>query len=118
MRERYDPNKPVCENQDDFNEAVRKAIKYNNKESMKKAQPWLYVYVVLWMIFLVWGVILAMQIPAGQTRLIHLVFAIVFSPVYVLSYYLGMFMQKPMSVMGFRSAGFGCGMNPSVVTDY
>lgn len=89
IEEKYDPSKPVCDNQDDFNQAVRKALKNNYKEEMKKVRPWIFVYMVLWLIFFVWAVLLAMQIPAGPERVEHLVFAMVFSPIYVLAYYLG-----------------------------
>ena len=85
----------VCQNQDTFNVALRKAIKENEKENMKKAKPWIYVYIVLWAIFLVWGVMLAMQISDQSERIEHIVFAIVFGPVYVLSYYLGLSGNKP-----------------------
>lgn len=87
--EYYDPNKPVCDNQSDFNHAFRKALKHNNKENLKKARPWMYVYMVLWLIFLVWALMLAIQVPAGPERVEHLVFALVFGPAYVLAYYLG-----------------------------
>lgn len=79
----------VCNNQDAFNQAFRSALKYNNKENMKKARPWMYVYLVLWLLFFVWGVMLAIQVPSGPERVEHLVFAIVFGPVYVLAYYIG-----------------------------
>lgn len=88
-------NTSVCANQDDFNVAFRKAIKHNNKENIKKAKPWIYVYLTLWTIFFVWAILLAMQVPTGPQRVQHLVFAIVFGPVYVLSYYLGA--QQQMS---------------------
>lgn len=102
MEENYDPSKPVCDNQSDFNIAVRKALKYNMKEDMKKAKPWIYVYMVLWAIFFVWAVIIAMKVaPAGAERTEHLVFAMVFSPIYVIAYYLGM--------MG-NNIGMGFGM--------
>lgn len=100
MMENYDPNKPVCDNQDDFNMAFRKAVKYTNKKNMKEAQPWLIVYAVLWLIFLFWGVMLAMKIPSGPERVEHIVFAIVFGPAYVLAYYLSA-MGKG-GTMGFR----------------
>ena len=106
-QENYDPNKPVCDNQDDFNHAFRKAIKYNNQENMNKAKPWVYVYLVLWMIFFVWAVLLAMQVAPGPERVEHIVFAMVFSPVYVLAYYLGAMgsYKSGMSTMGM---GGGC----------
>ena len=101
MAEFYDPNKPVCDNQDDFNMAFRKAVKYNNKENIKKSKPWMYVYLVLWLIFFLWAIILALQVPEGSDRVKHLVFAIVFSPVYVLSYYLNALMGSKSVVMSF-----------------
>jgi len=78
-----------CTNQDNFNKSFRKAIKYNNKENIRKAKPWIYVSLVLWLIFFIWAVLLAMQVPQGPDRVTHLTFAIVFSPAYVLSFYLG-----------------------------
>lgn len=100
--EYYDPNKPVCDNQDDFNHAFRKAIKNNNQENMEKARPWLYVYMVLWMIFLIWALLLAMKVPAGQERVLHVFFALVASPAYVLAYYLGALGGMTAAPMGFR----------------
>lgn len=96
-KEYYDPNKPVCNNQDDFNQAFRKAIKYDNKETMKKAKPWAFVYMVLWFIFIVWALLLAMKVPAGPERIEHLVFAMVFGPAYVLAHYLGSMGNKSAS---------------------
>lgn len=96
----YDPNQPVCNNQDDFNIAIRKAVKYDLQQTEKKAKPFMYVSAALMFIFIVWAMLLAMQIPRGPERISHLVFAIVFSPVYVIGYYLGM--------MG-SGAKMGCG---------
>jgi len=90
----------VCDSQDDFNVAFKKALKQNNKDAMKKAQPWIYVYTTIWMIFFVWALVLAMQISPGPNRLLHLVLAMVFSPVYVISYYLGI-LQSDKVAMGF-----------------
>lgn len=104
MNEGYDPNSSVCDNQDDFNIAFRKAIKYTNKEDVKKMGNWVYVYVILWAIFFVWAIILAMK-TRGNVRTIHLIFAIIASPVYVLAYYLNM-LSSPggiaMSMCGGR----------------
>jgi len=98
--EPYDPNDPVCQNQDDFNMAFRKAVKYNNKKAMKDNRPWIIVYAVLWLVFLIWGVLLAMQLPPGPERTEHLLFALVFGPAYVLAYYLGV-MGGGKSRMGY-----------------
>jgi succinate-acetate transporter protein len=88
--EYYDPHKPVCDNQADFNYAFRHALKYNSEQNMKRAKPWIYVYLLLWMIFFVWAVLLAMKASTGPDRVIHLVLAVLFSPLYVLSHYLSM----------------------------
>ena len=87
-QENYDPNMPVCDNQDDFNTAFHKAVKYNNKKFMHKMKPWMYVYTVLWAIFIVWAIMLVVKMPPGPEKIVHMVFAIIFSPVYVLAYYL------------------------------
>ena len=93
-QEHYDPSKPVCDNQADFNKAFHKALEHNNRENYKKSKPWMYVSVLLWVIFFVWALMLAMKVTPGPERQVHLVFAMIFSPVYVLSYYLGMMQQE------------------------
>jgi hypothetical protein len=90
----------VCNTQDDFNIAFDKALKQNNKDAMKKARPWVYVYMTLWMIFFIWALVLAMQVAPGPNRLVHLVFAMVFSPVYVLAYYFGALGESKGVMMG------------------
>ena len=87
--ENYDPNKPVCDNQDDFNQALQAGIKYNRQENVKKMQPWMLVYSVIYLIFFIWAIILALKVPEGPDKILHLVFAILVSPVYVISYYIG-----------------------------
>jgi hypothetical protein len=110
MFENYDPSKPVCGNQDDFNMAVRAAVKYTAKENAKKSRPWAVVCAVIWLIFFLWALMLAMQLPAGPERVEHILFALLFSPAYVLAHYLGS-MSKGGASMGF--ARFGCGADSS-----
>lgn len=106
-KERYDPTKPVCGNQLDFNMAFKKAINYTNKENAKKARPWATVCAIIWLIFFFWALMLAMKIPAGPERVEHVLFALVFSPAYVLAHYLGALSKGESASMGF--ARFGCG---------
>jgi hypothetical protein len=80
----------VCDNQADFNVAFRKALEANAKHQVKKLGNWIYLYVAIWAIFFVWAIILAMKMGQGPMRVLHLVLAILFSPVYVVSYYLCM----------------------------
>jgi uncharacterized membrane protein (DUF106 family) len=81
----------VCDNQDNFNQAVQEAVKYNNNEVMKKSQPWAQICSIVWLIFFVWAVVLAMKVPVGPRRVEHIMFAILFSPAYVIAYYLAPF---------------------------
>ncbi len=90
-KENYDPAQPVCNTQDDFNQALQNAIKYNNKEAMKKAQPWAIVCLVIWFVFFVWALVLAMRLPPGKHKIEHVLFALLFSPAYVLATYLSEF---------------------------
>lgn len=98
--ENYDPNGPVCNNQADFNMAFRKALVANNKQDVKNMGGWLYVYVTLWFIFLFWAIVIAMRVSAGRERTLHLVFAIVASPAYVLAHYVGLLGKNKMGCCG------------------
>lgn len=94
----------VCANQNVFNKALYRAIKHNIREEERKARPWMMVYATIWMIFFIWAVVLAMQVNQGHERVEHLVFAMLFSPIYVLAYYIGAFGNMN------AKAGFGmCG---------
>ena len=89
--ENFDPNDPVCQNQNDFNQAFRSALKYNNKQNNKNSQPWVWVYLAMYVIFFVWAIILALTYTVpGPGRTLHVTLAMVFSPFYVLAYYFGM----------------------------
>lgn len=79
----------VCENQDKFNVAVRKAIVKNNEDAVESSKGWLFLYLLLAIVFLVWAISLAMKMPKGADKIVHLVIAMVASPVYVLAYYVG-----------------------------
>lgn len=101
LEENYDPAQPVCNNQADFSQAYKNAIKDVQNSYMEESKPWIYVYAVLWLVFFVWGLLLAMKVPDGPERTEHILFAIVFSPVYVLAHYLGKGSKAQM----------GCGPN-------
>jgi hypothetical protein len=103
VKENY-TGKDVCNSQDDFNVAMNKAIKNKTKQDIKQAGGWLYVYVLVHMIFLIWALILAMQINKGPERIIHLVFAIVFSPAYVIAHYLCFFKGGDKSSSSSKSS--------------
>jgi hypothetical protein len=83
-----DNNAPVCDNQATFNVALRKGIKYNNEKTMDDMSSMMLVYSILYLIFFVWAVMIVLKtVPKGAIRTQHLLFAMVASPVYVISYY-------------------------------
>jgi hypothetical protein len=87
--ENYDPNMPVCNNQADFNQALRQALQYNADENIREIPTSsMYIYVIVYMIFFIWALMLAVKVNSPD-RALHIALAIVFSPVYVLAYYLG-----------------------------
>jgi NO-binding membrane sensor protein with MHYT domain len=92
--EHYDPSKPVCDNQADYNRAFRAALKYNRKQNVKDAGNWVLVYLIIHVIFLFWALMLAAKVQPGPYRTMHMVFALLFSPAYVLAHYIGMLNSK------------------------
>lgn len=87
-KENYDPAEPVCQNQDDFNMAIRRAIRYNMDENAKlsvNAQIALVLYVLL----SVYAVVLASRVVEGPQRTLHLTLAMITGPVYVVGHLVG-----------------------------
>lgn len=87
--ENYDPNQPVCQNQDDYNQAFRQAIKYNYKKNMKEARPAIWVALVLYIALTLLAISLATRVPSGPERTEHMFFALVGGPLYVAAYFIG-----------------------------
>lgn len=87
-RERYDPSKPVCDNQDDFNIAVKKALKQKSEDDYNDSKTGIAVLSLLYFIFVIWALVLAMKLPSGSERTEHLIFAMFTGPVYVVAHYL------------------------------
>jgi hypothetical protein len=78
--------KTVCDTQDDFNHAFRDAIKYVEKKN--KPRLWVQIVaVVIIALFILWALMLACKVGADQ-KLLHYLLAMVFSPFYIISYYL------------------------------
>lgn len=89
-RENYDPNQHIGDmDQSDYNQALRHAIKYNNKQNMKKVRSWIWVYMTIYFIFFIWALMLAMKTPMGPERTMHITLALVFAPAYVIAHYMG-----------------------------
>jgi len=87
-RENYDPDQPVCQNQDDFNKALREAIKYNFEQNNKLTVN-TTIFLMIYLVFFVWAIMLALCVQKGPYRTMHLAIAMVFSPFYVVAHYLG-----------------------------
>ena len=88
--ERYSPDDPVCNNQADYNQAFRNALKYNYKQNIKESKPWIWVYMAMYLIFFVWALTLASKVQPGPYRTMHMMLALLFAPVYVLAHYIGL----------------------------
>jgi succinate-acetate transporter protein len=93
-QENYDPKSNVCTNQDDFNHALKSALKKIDKDNMKKEGSVMYLYLVPWLIFLLWALILAMRVPEGPNKVVHIILAVLFSPLYVIASLVGVAQQS------------------------
>ena len=80
----------LCDDQDTFNHAFYKALEHARKKDDKKVAGAVYVYMIIHMVFLIWGIMLAFQ-QSREQRVVHITLAVVFAPAYVLAYYLNMF---------------------------
>ena len=80
----------LCDNQDKFNDAFYTAVKESRKKDNKTMMKGAGVYGLLHLIFLFWGIMLALKQPVDQ-QIVHITLAMVFSPAYVLAYYLNTF---------------------------
>jgi hypothetical protein len=79
--------KTVCDNQDIFNKSFRNSIKYvENKNKPNKTMMTLAL--VIYVIFVVWALILSTKTPDNK-RTEHILYSLLFSPAYIISYYLG-----------------------------
>lgn len=85
-------DRPVCDSQSNFNDAFRIASKFVIQERVKRNWTWILIYSFLWLIFLIWAMVLALKVP--ENRIEHLIFAMIFSPLYVLAYYTSQMIGK------------------------
>ena len=85
------PDTNLCDSQAGFNHAFYKALKYARKKDSNLMAGPLAIYLVIHMIFLVWGIVLAFKSQPADNRVMHITLAMVFGPAYVLAYYLNAF---------------------------
>lgn len=77
----------VCENQDNFDAGIRKAVKYVEKKDRLSTLSMIVLSLIL-LIILVWAVMLAKNFGTTEYSILHYVLAILFSPMYIVAYYL------------------------------
>ena len=81
----------VCASQAEFNVAFENAIKNREKNIReKKLTPVQIIGVVIYILVIVWAILLAVRVSSAEMRTMHIVYALVLAPVYVLAYYMGM----------------------------
>jgi len=74
----------VCRNQNSFNHAFQKAVdNYTVPSPTKETKTAAGVLFLIWLIFLVWALILAIK-KKTPTQNLNIIFAVIFPPLYVL----------------------------------
>jgi hypothetical protein len=76
----------LCDSQDKFNHAIRQAI----RDTSESQQPPVLrlLAMSIYVLLIIWALILAMKVSSPETRVVHFVLAIVFSPAYIIAHYL------------------------------
>ena len=77
----------VCASQDTFNNAFQGAVKYVEKKERPKWWVSL-IAIAICLVLVVWALVLSMQVKSSPDNKLHIVFAIVFAPFYIIAYYL------------------------------
>lgn len=79
----------LCNDQTTFNSAVKKALdSYTTNDDTKSGKIAPIVLAVIYIVFLIWALILAMKVEDRDHKTLHIFFAITAPPLYVLSHYL------------------------------
>jgi hypothetical protein len=78
----------ICDNQTNFTNAVQSALTTIQQTNQAKYNKMFFIWAIIYVIFLIWGVVLALQIQEPGHRTIHVLLALVFPPAYVLAHYL------------------------------
>ena len=94
----------VCNNQKTFNRAVKKAINHLDDVDEDQNQTSKLFLALITLTFYVWALLLALKVDDKQHRILHVLFALVFGPLYVLAYYVGRMEQNPSSSSSSRSS--------------
>lgn len=77
----------VCETQDKFNNAFQGAVTYVEKKE-RPSRFLQLVSLIIMITVIIWALLLADKMNVGNDKIIHVVLALVFSPFYIISYYI------------------------------
>lgn len=87
-RENYSPSQKIGDmTQSDFDVAFRRAVKRMRRTESRMTGA-MVISTIIWLILIIWAVLLAMQVRK-EDRVLHLVLALVFGPLYIIAHYLG-----------------------------
>lgn len=80
----------ICDTQQDFNLAFNQALnQYRVKEMQQLRKNPVYIIVmILYLVFMIWGVFLALRVKEKEHRILHVTLALIAGPLYVFGYYL------------------------------
>ena len=88
----------VCEDQSKFNQAFEKAADNYLEKPVYANKTVAIVSVVIMLVFTVWALLLAMRVKEKEHRVLHLLLALIASPLYVISYYLSKIGDKSSKI--------------------
>ena len=77
----------VCNNQQDFETALKSAAKYVRDEERPPSDT-MKIICVVYLFVGVWALLLALKVNPGEHRVEHIVLALIFPPAYIVAYYL------------------------------
>lgn len=80
----------VCDSQQQFSAAFGQALNQYKRGEMQTLtkNPLYIILTIVYFIFIIWGVILAMRVKEKEGRILHITLALIGGPAYVFAYYL------------------------------
>jgi hypothetical protein len=82
----------VCQDQESMNKAIKKTIIQSIREN-RPSQSSMTFSLIIMILLIFFSVSLALRVPPN-VRQIHVMFAIIFSPFYIISYYINRAMKN------------------------
>ena len=80
----------ITSSQSCFNKAFDNALLFENQKNLQNTNPYLLAFVMLiWLILVIWSLMTALK--SKEQRPLNILFAFLFPPLYLISFYLGQF---------------------------